>query len=216
MNALINRWHSLNERLDGVGIWLAPLGLRLILAWEFWEAGIEKLRGENWFAHVMEKFPFPFNLAPLELNWFLATWTELLAAAALVLGLATRFTAAALFVLTVVAIATVHWPAEWSSLSELWQGYAISDKGQGNYKLPLLYLLMLLPLILQGGGRFSLDALLGARLGLLGEAPAGGLPGWGLFIAILGAILTILLPLAGSLLLVAGLAMLGAAWWLAR
>lgn len=216
MNALLNRWHSLNERLDGVGIWLAPLGLRLILAWEFWEAGIEKLRGENWFAHVMEKFPFPFNLAPLELSWFLATWTELLAAIALLLGLATRFTAAALFVLTVVAIATVHWPANWSSLSELWQGYAISDKGQGNYKLPLLYLLMLLPLILQGGGRLSLDALLGARLGLLSEASAGGLPGWGLFIAILGAILTILLPLAGSLLLVAGLAMLGAAWWLAR
>lgn len=216
MNALLNRWHSLNERLDGVGIWLAPLGLRLILAWEFWEAGIEKLRGENWFAHVMEKFPFPFNLAPLELSWFLATWTELLAAIALLLGLATRFTAAALFVLTVVAIATVHWPANWSSLSELWQGYAISDKGQGNYKLPLLYLLMLLPLILQGGGRLSLDALISARLGLLSEASAGGLPGWGLFIAILGAILTILLPLAGSLLLVAGLAMLGAAWWLAR
>jgi putative oxidoreductase len=216
MNAVINRSHGINERLDGVGIWLAPLGLRLILAWEFWEAGIEKLRGENWFAHVMEKFPFPFNLAPVELSWSLATWTELLAAVALLLGLATRLTASALFVLTVVAIATVHWPTDWSSLSELWQGYAISDKGQGNYKLPLLYLLMLLPLILQGGGRLSLDALLGAHLGLLRESPAGGLTGWGLFVAVFGAILSILLPLFGGLLVLTGAAMLVASWWLRR
>lgn len=216
MNALINRWHSLHEKLDGVGAWLAPLGLRLILAWEFWEAGLEKLRGENWFAHVMEKFPFPFNLAPVELSWFLATWTELLAAVALLMGLATRFTASALFVLTVVATATVHWPAEWSSLSELWQGYAISDEGQGNFKLPLLYLLMLLPLVLQGGGRLSLDALVGARLGLLREAPAGGLSGWGLFVAIFGAIISILLPLFGGLLVLAGVTMLIAAHWLRR
>ena len=216
MNAVINRSHGINERLDGVGIWLAPLGLRLILAWEFWEAGIEKLRGENWFAHVMEKFPFPFNLAPVELSWSLATWTELLAAVALLLGLATRLTASALFVLTVVAIATVHWPTDWSSLSELWQGYAISDKGQGNYKLPLLYLLMLLPLILQGGGRLSLDALLGARLGLLRETPAGGLTGWGLFVAVFGATLSILLPLFGGLLVLTGAAMLVASWWLRR
>ncbi len=214
MNAVINRWQSLNERLDGVGSWLAPLGLRLILAWEFWEAGIEKLRGENWFAHVMEKFPFPFNLAPVELSWFLATWTELLAAIALLLGLATRLSASALFVLTIVAIATVHWPADWGSLSELWQGYAITDKGQGNYKLPLLYLVMLLPLILQGGGRLSIDAVLGARLGLLRDAPAGGLLGWGLFLAVLGAALGILLPLFGGLMVLAGATLLVGGWWL--
>jgi putative oxidoreductase len=121
-----------------------------------------------------------------------------------------------LFVLTVVAIATVHWPTDWSSLSELWQGYAISDKGQGNYKLPLLYLLMLLPLILQGGGRLSLDALLGARLGLLRETSAGGLTGWGLFVAVFGATLSILLPLFGGLLVLTGAAMLVASWWLRR
>ncbi|MNN98987.1 hypothetical protein D3C81_2185180 [compost metagenome] len=65
-----------------------------------------------------------------------------------------------LIVLTLVAIAAVHWPAHWSSLAELALGYSISDKGYGNYKLPLIYLVALLPLLLKGAGRFSLDARL--------------------------------------------------------
>jgi putative oxidoreductase len=60
-------------------------------------------------------------------------------------------------VLTVVAIAAVHWPHEWHTLGELWQGYAITDKGFGNYKLPLLYLLMLASLLCSGAGWLSLD-----------------------------------------------------------
>jgi putative oxidoreductase len=45
-------------------------------------------------------------------------------------------------------------------LSELAQGYAISNKGHGNFKLPLIYLAALLPLVLTGAGKLSLDALL--------------------------------------------------------
>ena len=56
--------------------------------------------------------------------------------------------------------AAVHWPASWDSLSQLWQGYAISNDGAGNYKLPLIYVIMLLPLLFSGGGKFSLDNLL--------------------------------------------------------
>ena len=48
-------------------------------------------------------------------------------------------------------------------LAQLAQGYAISDKGAGNYKLPLIFLVMLWPLIFHGAGRFSVDALF-ARL----------------------------------------------------
>jgi len=62
--------------------------------------------------------------------------------------------------LTVVAIATVHSPAEWHSLAELWKGYAITDEGYGNYKLPLMYLLLLCSLVLSGSGRLSVDAWL--------------------------------------------------------
>ena len=152
--------------LDGMGEWLAPLGLRLLLAWEFWEAGVEKWQGENWFASIADRFPFPFDLIPVELSWAMATWAELLGAIALLLGLATRFTAFSLSVLTLVAIAAVHWPAEWNSLSELARGYAITDKGFGNYKLPLIFLVMLWPLLLSGAGKLSVDAWIAKRWGL--------------------------------------------------
>ncbi len=149
--------------LDGAGAWLAPLGLRLLLAWEFFESGLEKFRGENWFGDIQDQFPFPFDLVPPELSWQLATWFELAGGIALLVGLGTRFFSASLFVLTVVAIGAVHWPAEWHTLAELAQGYALTDKGQGNYKLPLIFLVMLLPLILTGPGRLSLDAWIARR-----------------------------------------------------
>ncbi|MGR8935303.1 MAG: DoxX family protein [Gammaproteobacteria bacterium] len=69
----------------------------------------------------------------------------------------TRFISVALMILTVVAIAAVHWPAKWHTLAELWKSYAIIDKGYGNYKLPLMYLLMLGPLVFSSSGRLSID-----------------------------------------------------------
>src|SRR3546814_15493745 len=76
------------------------------------------------------------------------------------MGLGTRLAALVLMVVTGVATAAVHWPADWSTLSELVQGYAITNKGHGNFKLPLIYLVALLPLVLQGAGKLSVDALL--------------------------------------------------------
>ena len=150
---------SIARRLDGAGHWVAPFGLRAILAWEFFEAGREKLHGDNWFADIADKFPLPFSLLSPTVNWAMATWIELIGAVALLLGLGTRFAAFALLLLTLVAIDAVHLPATWSSFAELWQGYAITDKGFGNYKLPLLFLLMLVPLMFNGAGRFSVDHL---------------------------------------------------------
>jgi len=140
---------------------LAPIFLRLLLAYEFEEAGLEKLHGDNWFADL--SFPFPVNLLPADVSWTLATGLEIIAPIALILGIMTRFFSAALIVLTIVAIAAVHWPTEWNSLSELWQGYAITDKGYGNFKLPLMYLAMLATLMLSGAGHLSLDAWMSKR-----------------------------------------------------
>lgn len=146
--------------LDRLGAWSADLPLRLFLAWEFFESGLEKWNGQNWFADIQSAFPFPFHLLPADVNWQLSMWAELVAPLLLVLGLGTRIASAALMLLTVVAIAAVHWPNDWSSLSELAQGYSISDKGYGNYKLPMIYLITTLPLLLNGAGRLSLDYLL--------------------------------------------------------
>ena len=140
---------------------LPQLLLRLILAWEFGKAGLEKLHGTNWFADIT--FPFPFNLLPPDISWHIATFFEVVGAAALVIGLATRFFSISLIILTVVAIAAVHWPSHWNTLGELASGFRIIDEsndGFGNYELPLLFIVMLLPLLFGGAGKLSVDYLL--------------------------------------------------------
>lgn len=160
MASLSNAWFAVTDFIDAIGDFVAPLGLRLILAWEYFESGLAKLRGENWFASIQESFPYPFNILDPQLSWMLATWTELAGAILLLVGLFTRFAAVSLIVLTVVAMLAVHWPSDWQSLGELWKGYAITDRGYGNFKLPLLFILMLIPLFFRGAGKLSIDYLI--------------------------------------------------------
>ena len=154
-------YQSIINNLNHLGEWLSQLFLRVILAWEFGQAGFEKLHGSNWFADIT--FPFPFNLLSPDISWGMATYFEIIGAFALVFGLATRFFSLSLIILTIVAIAAVHWPAEWNTLSELLTGYRVTDKagdGLGNYKLPLLFIVILIPLLLNGAGKLSVDYLI--------------------------------------------------------
>lgn len=162
---MFDLYDNLTARLRAGGDYLWPLALRLILFWEFWEAGINKYRGENWFGDIpwadwQKGFPWPFSTLGVDLNWLAATAGELTFAVLILLGLFTRFAAVSLIVITAVATAAVHWPAQWGSLGELWSGYVITADGAGNYKLPLLFVVMLLPLVFHGGGKISLDHVL--------------------------------------------------------
>lgn len=150
-------WSLCRSYLELLGAYLPQLGLRLILAYEFWVAGGEKFNGANWFADIQSSFPFPLNYVPAEISWQLATWFELLGAIALVLGLATRFFSLSLVVLTVVAWIAVH--AE--------SGYNVCDNG---YKLPLIYLFMFMPLLFNGAGKASLDYFIWNRMMKAGNA----------------------------------------------
>ncbi len=163
MDALLNLKNRVIGALDKVGDTLALLPIRLLMAYEFGRAGMMKLNGNNWFGNVQENFPFPFNVVPVDISWFLATWFEILGAAGLVLGLFTRFWAFSLIILTIVAIGGVHMPDDWNSLAELWKGYVVSDKGFGNFRIPLLFLVMLIPLVLSGPGKLSVDHFLAKR-----------------------------------------------------
>ncbi|MFL9582511.1 HvfX family Cu-binding RiPP maturation protein [Stenotrophomonas sp. AB1(2024)] len=202
---------TVRHRLDGLGAWLAPLRLRILMAWEYLESGLEKWRGMNWFDSLQAHFPVPLRWLPAEFNWQAATWIELVGGICLLLGLATRATAALLIGLTVVATAAVHWPAQWDSLAALAQGYVISDQGQGNFKLPVLFIAMLLPLLLQGAGRLSVD-------GWLARAPRGhaDAPAWGLFALAAAWPLGWLLPGPALVLALLGAALLGVAVWRRR
>jgi len=128
----------------------------------------------------------------------------------LLFGLFTRFAAISLIVITSVATAAVHWPAEWSSLSELWSGYVISSDGAGNYKLPLLFLVMLLPLVFTGGGKLSLDHLLVylSRRTHLEDDRTGGLQSGGLALIVLSLATIWIEPVWGFSLFGAGLVVL--------
>lgn len=159
-------WNVIVGILNPIGDYIALLPIRLLMAYEFWTAGMMKLNGNNWFGNIQDNFPFPFNVIPVEISWFIATWAELLGAIGLLLGLFTRFWAFSLIVLSIVAILGVHWPDDWNSLSELWKGYAVSNKGFGNYRIPLLFIAMLFPLVFTGAGKLSIDRILAARLGI--------------------------------------------------
>jgi len=209
---MLNFYDGLTARLRAIGDWIWPTGLRLILFWEFWEAGVQKYRGENWFGSIpyadwQKGFPAPFEALGADLNWAAATWGELVFSALLLFGLFTRFAAVSLLVITGVATAAVHWPADWSSLQELWSGYLITADGGGNYKLPLLFELMLLPLVFHGGGKLSLDHLLVSlthRNDRLDDR-TGGIQCLGLGLVVLSLAVIWVEPLWGGALLGAGL-----------
>ena len=163
MERLVKLKNQVVGVLDPAGDWVALLPIRLLMAYEFGKAGLMKFNGNNWFTNYQDNFLFPFNYVPVEISWFMATWTELLGGFCLIFGLFTRFWAFSLIIVSIVAISGVHWPDDWNSLAELWKGYAITNKGFGNYRVPLLFIAMLFPLVFLGAGKVSLDNILAKK-----------------------------------------------------
>lgn len=108
-----DRLVSLFQHFDG----LASVLLRLILAPVLIGAGWEKITGDNWFASSLDSFPFPFNVLPADLSWFLASWTEFLGGIALLLGLGTRLIAIPLALTMFVAAYSVHLDNGWAAIA---------------------------------------------------------------------------------------------------
>ncbi len=167
MDVLIDLKNKVVGVLEPAGDWVALLPIRLLMAYEFGTAGMKKFNGNNWFANYQDDFLFPFNYVPVEISWFMATWAEILGGFCLIFGLFTRFWALSLIVISIVAISGVHWPDDWNSLAELWESYAISRKSDahGNFRVPLLFIAMLFPLVFKGAGRISIDHYLQRFLG---------------------------------------------------
>lgn len=123
---------------------------RLGIAGVFFMSGRTKVDG---ILHVTDgtyelfRTEYALPLARPEIAAVAATWSEHLFPGLLVLGLATRFSAAALLFMTLVIEIFVY-PDAWPT--------------------HLSWAAILLPLIFRGGGAWSLDALLHRRAGFAG------------------------------------------------
>lgn len=129
---ILDRFHSISLLL-----------IRLLLAYGFYEPAMNKWKDidsvASWFASI--GIPFPL------LNTYMAATTEIVGVVLLTLGLFTRYISIPLIVTMVVAIATVHFQ----------HGFSAGDNG---FEIPLYYLAMLLVLVGNGAGRFSVDNII--------------------------------------------------------
>lgn len=170
------------RQLEKIGF-LGPLALRLYLAPVFWMAGTQKLYNMestiSWFGNPDWGLglPYPTLLA------YLATYTEIFGAIALLLGFATRWFSIPLIITMVVAMVSVHWDNGWLAISSNTSEASIRLSGfldwlQQNYpqrhkfitelgtpvilnngiEFAVTYLIMLLSLVFTGAGKYlSLD-----------------------------------------------------------
>lgn len=106
---------------------LAPLALRLYLVPIFWMAGTKKLGDMEstigWFGNPDWGLGLPF---PELLAW-LATLTEVVGAAALLIGLGVRWISLPLMFTMIIAAITVHMKNGWLAIAE-GSGFFASDR----------------------------------------------------------------------------------------
>jgi putative oxidoreductase len=129
---------------------LAPLGdlmLRVWVARVFWLSGLTKIES---FDSTLQLFRYEYSvpLLPYDVAAYLATYSELSFSVLLTIGLFGRFSAAALFLLNIVAV--ISYPeldANSIGYHELWG-------------------LMLLVPLLHGPGKLSADFFIAKRFGL--------------------------------------------------
>lgn len=160
---------------------VAPLLFRLLLAYVFYGAAMQKVGGIENVAFWFESLGIPFAT----LNAYLATGTEFLGFILLFLGLGTRFISVALVFVLLVAMFTVHIDNGWLVIgssaadaevakrlemaTEILKEYGnyewLTERGsfvvlQNGIENIITYIAMLLALIATGPGRLSMDALI--------------------------------------------------------
>jgi len=132
--------------LKGPAIDIQLLVMRFVLAFGFYVPA--KMKWENiegigeWFGSL--GIPFP------ELNAYIAASTEAAGVVLLALGLGTRLISVPLMFVMIVAAVAVH----------MGNGFNAGDNG---FEIPLYYFIMLFGLMIQGSGRWSVDAVLTGR-----------------------------------------------------
>jgi putative oxidoreductase len=142
--------HRLADRaiaaMSAIPEWLIALVARLSIAGVFWQSGQTKVEGFTVTENAVALFQDEYKL-PLISPWLgahLAAFAEHLFPVLLVIGLATRFSALALLIMTLV-IQILVYPSAWPT--------------HGTWAACLLFIMA------RGPGTFSLDALIARRAG---------------------------------------------------
>ena len=125
---------------------LPLLAMRIILAIGFYKPAMMKLKDIDAIAQWFESMHY---ILP-KFNAYLAPFTETLGVGLLILGLGVRFISVPLLVTMLVAIATVHW------------GNGFEARNNGS-EIPIYYMLMLITLFINGGGKLSLDHIIARK-----------------------------------------------------
>lgn len=128
---------SAKERLLSVGLLVLRLGTGGLLIYGHGWGKVTK------FAERAPKFADPIGLGP-ETSFALVVFAEVFCAAAVMLGLGTRLAAVPILIFTAVAVFVQH------------AADPFADKEKA-----LLFAVPMLTLMLTGGGRYSLDAVIG-------------------------------------------------------
>ncbi len=147
MQRLISIYDRLTQMVSGQFIeGLALLVTRLALAGIFWRSGRTKVEEGTWLQlSDVQVFLFQSDFSgvpiPAEIAAPMALYAETLFPILLVLGLATRFSALSLLIMTLV-IQFFVFPEAWWTVHIIWAAMAAV-------------------LISRGGGRWSVDAIIG-------------------------------------------------------
>ncbi len=163
----------------------APLILRLLLAYVFYHTALEKLTSIESTAQWFEYLGIPLPT----LNAYMAALTETLGFVLLAIGLGTRIISIPLVIVMLVALFTVHLEHGWlvigssgndpeiaqrvAMAKQILQEYGnwdwLSGKGtfvilQNGIENVVTYAAMLLTLVVYGPGKYSIDAIIEAKM----------------------------------------------------
>jgi putative oxidoreductase len=156
---MVRQWTrvvGLLDKLRDVPLFL----LRFNLGFVFVGTGKGKVAHVDKVTHFFETLHIP---AP-HLNAVVVGWTELIGGALLVLGLATRLSAAALATTMVVALATAIIPGIAGDLKDSGESGASAWFFAFNSKDELTYLLLLIAIVVLGPGKIALDRIVEKRM----------------------------------------------------
>jgi putative oxidoreductase len=162
LKKIYTEFSRLSEYTQSLGL----LGLRLMLAYTFFGPAMMKWSDMSSVVSWFDSMGVPFPT----LNAYMAASTEVTGVVLLTLGLFTRAISIPLIVIMFVAIATVHGENGFAFVkegTEVVDAYVNGElvKGtmiqlQNGYELVSYYILMLLVILGQGAGKFSLDRLI--------------------------------------------------------